>query len=106
MPTASTVQRAGCLSASSPSILSPTASSLTRVTVRFSVLSSEEVALRVPVLFSEKVASAGALMVPVALRVPVLPDMQDPPSYASQLVSQLERSQPEKKLCGQASRQR
>ena len=82
MPTASTVQRAGCLSASRPSILSPTASSLTMVTVRsrLPVLFSDKgVASRVPALLSEGVAGAGALMVPVTLSVPVLPDMQDPP---------------------------
>ena len=56
MPIASTVQRAGCFSASSPSILSPTVSSLTMMTVRS----------KLPVLFSE------GLKVP-----PVLPDMQD-----------------------------
>ena len=50
---------AGRFSASSPSIVSPTASSLTMATVR----------LKPPVLFSTG----------VALKVPVLPDMQEPP---------------------------
>ena len=45
-----------------------------------------------PVRFSEGAAGAGALRGPVALRVPVLPDMQDPqaPTAQSQLESQLE----------------